>query len=102
MSSAGNILVIDDDPVTCQTIGDMLEFHGFAVQTVTAGHKALDALAARPVDAAILDIQLPDIPGLELMRTIKASHPGLPVIVVTGHANVLLMIKRGIYRLPTY
>jgi len=88
MSSAGNILVIDDDPVTCQTIGDMLEFHGFAVQTVTAGHKALDALAARPVDAAILDIQLPDIPGLELMRTIKASHPGLPVIVITGHASI--------------
>ena len=88
MSSAGNILVIDDDPVTCQTIGDMLEFHGFAVQTVTAGHKALDALAARPADAAILDIQLPDIPGLELMRTIKASHPGLPVIVITGHASI--------------
>jgi len=88
MSSAGNILVIDDDPGTCQTIGDILELHGYAVQTAAAGGEALAALAQGSVDAAILDIQLPDVPGLELMRTIKTSHPGLEVIVITGHASI--------------
>ncbi len=88
MSSAGNILIIDDDPGTCQTIGDILELRGYAIQTATAGRHALGALAVYPVDAAILDIQLPDMPGLELMRTIKASHPGLEVIVITGHASI--------------
>jgi two-component system, cell cycle sensor histidine kinase and response regulator CckA len=88
MSSAGNILIIDDDPGTCQTIGDILELHGYAVQTAAAGGEALAALAQGSVDAAILDIQLPDVPGLELMRTIKTSHPGLEVIVITGHASI--------------
>ncbi len=88
MSSAERILIIDDDPGTCQTIGDVLELRGFAVETATAGQLALDALAARPVDAAILDIKLPDIPGLELMRTIKTSYPGIEIIVITGHASI--------------
>jgi PAS domain S-box-containing protein len=88
MSGAARILIIDDDPGTCQSIGDVLELRGFAVETATAGHRALDALAARPVDAAILDIKLPDIPGLELMRTIRTSHPGIEIIVITGHASI--------------
>jgi len=88
MSSAGSILIVDDDRGTCQTIGDILELRGYAVQTATAGRHALEALAVHPFDAAILDIQLPDVPGLELMRTIKASHPGLEVIVITGHASI--------------
>ncbi len=88
MSSAGNILIVDDDPGTCQTIGDILEHRGYTVHTVTGGRQALATLAQRPVDAAILDIQLPDVPGLELMRTLKTSHPGLEVIVITGHASI--------------
>jgi PAS domain S-box-containing protein len=88
MSSVGSILIIDDDPGTCQTIGDVLELRGYAVQTASAGRQALEALAGHQVDAAILDIQVPDMPGIELMRTIKASHPGLEVIVITGHASI--------------
>ena len=61
MSSAGSVLIIDDDPGTCQTIGDVLEHHGYAVQAATAGRHALEALALHPVDAAILDLQLPDV-----------------------------------------
>ncbi len=88
MIDPASILVIDDDPGTCQTIGDVLELRGHAIQIATRGQSALETLTRRAVDLAILDIQLPDISGLELLQSLKRSSPATEVIIITGHASV--------------
>ncbi len=93
MIDPASILVIDDDPGTCQTVGDVLEVRGHAVTTVMRGQSALATLAERAVNVALLDIQLPDISGLELLRSIKTSSPSTEVIIITGHASVPTAIQ---------
>jgi PAS domain S-box-containing protein len=93
MNDPVSIIVIDDDPGTCQTLGDVLELRGHTVQTVTRGQSALAVMVERAVNLAILDVQLPDISGLDLLRSIKASSPTTEVIVITGHASVPTAIE---------
>ena len=88
MSERGSILVIDDDIGTCETLSDVLELRGHSVLTATRARSALEILTARSVDAAILDLQLPDVSGLVLLQAIKTSSPTTEVIIITGHASV--------------
>jgi PAS domain S-box-containing protein len=84
---------IDDDVGTCETISDVLERHGHSVLRATQARSALEVLTERSVDAAILDLQLPDISGLVLLRAIKTSSPTTEVIIITGHASVATAIQ---------
>jgi PAS domain S-box-containing protein len=93
MGDRGSILVIDDDVGTCETISDVLERHGHSVLRATQARSALEVLTERSVDAAILDLQLPDISGLVLLRAIKTSSPTTEVIIITGHASVATAIQ---------
>ena len=93
MSDRGSVLVIDDDVGTCQTIGDVLEMRGHSVLTATRARSALEILTGRSVDAAILDLQLPDASGLVLLQAIKTSSPTTEVIIITGHASVPTAIQ---------
>src|SRR5712691_1036785 len=93
MGDRGSILVIDDDVGTCETISDVLERHGHSVLRATQARSALEVLTERSVDAAILDLQLPDVSGLVLLRAIKTSSPTTEVIIITGHASVTTAIQ---------
>jgi len=93
MGDRGSILVIDDDVGTCETISDVLERHGHSVLRATQARSALEVLTERSVDAAILDLQLPDVSGLVLLRAIKTSSPATEVIIITGHASVATAIQ---------
>jgi PAS domain S-box-containing protein len=88
MSDLATILVVDDDPGTCQTIGDVLRLRGYSTKIANRGGSALETLSGRGVDLAILDIQLPDVSGLELLQSLKKSSPSTEVIIITGHASV--------------
>ncbi len=88
MSDPGNIIVIYDDPGSCETIRNALERRGHTVQTATRGQSALGALAGRAVNLAVLDIQLPEVSGLDLLRSIKASFPTTEVLIIASHASM--------------
>ena len=89
MASGADILVIDDDPVIRETVGDVLREHGHHVDRVDRGRDALARIGQpRPVDLAIVDCRLPDISGLELLRSIKTRSPETEVILITGHASL--------------
>lgn len=76
MASGADILVIDDDPVIRETVGDVLREHGHHVDRVDRGQDALARIGQpRPVDLAIVDCRLPDISGLDLLRSIKTRSP---------------------------
>jgi PAS domain S-box-containing protein len=89
MASGADILVIDDDPLIRETVGDVLREQGHHVDRVDRGQDALARIGqARPVDLAIVDCRLPDISGLELLRSIKTRSPETEVILITGHASL--------------
>jgi PAS domain S-box-containing protein len=88
-----SILIVDDDPGTLQSIGDVLERRGHAVRTATQARAALELLTDRSVDAAILDLHLPDVSGLVLLQAIKTSAPATEVIIITDQASATTAIE---------
>ena len=93
MSEGGRILVVDDDPGTSETLRDVLELEGHIVRTADCGRAGLETLAASPVEAAIVDLKLPDVSGLDLLEAIKATSAETEVIFITGHASVASAVQ---------
>ncbi|MBO1073686.1 response regulator [Roseomonas marmotae] len=79
-----HILVVDDDASMRQMIRDYLTGHAFTVTAVANGAEMVRIIRAHPVDLIILDLQLAEEDGLELLRRI-GPLTGAPVIIITGH-----------------
>jgi DNA-binding response OmpR family regulator len=78
------ILVVEDDPAIRRGLRDALAFAGYAVDECARGDHAVDrALAAAP-GLLLLDVVLPGRDGFEILRDLRASHPQLPVILLTA------------------
>ena len=82
------ILVIDDEPVICDGCRLALSDHGFEVDTCQRGKKGLAMLLDGEYDVALLDMKLPDMNGMEILRNVKSKKPELYVIVMTGYSSV--------------
>ena len=78
------ILVVDDDPDIRQVLLDRMSSFGYVVETAVDGREALDALRLGGFDGMLLDMRMPQIDGLEVLRRTRVSHPDLPVVVVTA------------------
>jgi CheY-like chemotaxis protein len=78
------ILVVDDDPDIRQVLLDRMSSFGYVVETAIDGRQALDALRRGGFDGMLLDMRMPEIDGLEVLRRTRVSHPDLPVVVVTA------------------
>lgn len=95
-----NILIIDDDPDACKTLGMILEEKGYTVSTAESGKKALELASEKKFDLAILDIKLPDLDGTELLKKLKVASPGMEIIITTGYAslqNAILALREGAF-----
>jgi len=80
------LLVVDDDPDLRLMLYDRLTGEGYAVETVGSGVEALEKLST-PYDGILLDINLPGIDGLDVLRRIREGHPSTPVIMLTASEN---------------
>ncbi len=78
------ILVVDDDPQIRQTLLHNLRAHGYSVAGAKSGEEALEQLALRPPDVMLLDLSLPGIDGLEVIRQVRRNS-SLPIIVLSVH-----------------
>ncbi|WP_447973645.1 ATP-binding protein [Nitrospira sp. Kam-Ns4a] len=84
-SGAGKrILVVDDDADIRKLLQDRLTAEGYCVETAADGLKALEALATRSFAGLILDIGMPELDGLQVLRRIRATDPAIPIIMVTA------------------
>jgi CheY-like chemotaxis protein len=86
MTSGRKVLVVEDDEKSRRLLSDVLAFHGFEVTAVESGEAGLrEARLTRP-DAALLDIQLPGIDGMGVLRALREEYPDprLPVLAVTA------------------
>ena len=83
------IVVVDDEPALRDMVAEYLANHGFEVQTADGG-KALDnRLAERPADLVLLDVNLGPDDGFAIARRLRASHPHLPIIMLTAMGEVI-------------
>lgn len=82
------ILVVEDDPDLRRTLKDALSSGGYSVDTVADGQAAVTALAARGYALVILDLGLPRMDGLDVLRRLRASDNPLPVLVLTARDGV--------------
>lgn len=80
------ILYIDDRESTLRAIGVVADLLGCTLLTATTGREGLSKLAEEP-DVILLDMELPDMDGIELVQAIRRKHPGVPLIAVTGHID---------------
>lgn len=78
------ILAIDDDPAVTKVLKRGLSYEGFAVDTASSGGEGLTMARERPPDLVILDIMMPGLDGLEVLRRLRASDPRLPVLMLTA------------------
>jgi PAS domain S-box-containing protein len=81
------VLIVDDDPDIRESLGDMLIHEGYQVQSVPDGTEALQCVKRERYSAALLDVQLPDLNGLSVMKVMMELDPSLPIIILTGHAS---------------
>jgi PAS domain S-box-containing protein len=89
----GDVLVIDDDDRMCETLGAVLRHAGYAVRTASRGQEGLAQLRSAPVDIAIVDINLPDGSGLDLLADITRVSPDAEVIFISGFAPFTSVIE---------
>ncbi|MFG1376566.1 sigma-54-dependent transcriptional regulator [Xanthobacter autotrophicus] len=99
---AMDILIVDDEADICELVAGILEDEGYAARTARDADGALAAIAARRPNLVFLDIWLQGsrLDGLELLNEIKAQHPEVPVVMISGHGNIetaVAAIKRGAY-----
>ena len=78
------ILVIDDDPAVMKLLKRGLTYEGFAVETAGSGEAGLALAREQPPDLVILDIMMPGIDGLEVLRRLRAVDAQLPVLFLTA------------------
>ena len=81
------ILVVDDQESMRKMLADLLDMMGLEAQTVGSGEEALRELDSAGIDLVITDLNMPQMDGMELMKRIKATHPEMPVIVITGYGT---------------
>ena len=79
-----HILIVDDDPSVCDVVDKMLGSLGFTVTTATTGRAALEAAARHSFAAAIIDLCMPTMHGLEIVRNLKTMTPHTRLIVMSG------------------
>ena len=95
-----SILIVDDDEVMQETLSDVLRKRGYEIFTVGSGNGALPMIKKNVIDLILLDMRLPDIDGLEVLKKIKEFDNEILVIMMTAYSDVQTAVsamKSGAY-----
>lgn len=87
------VLLVDDEVEFLEPMAARLGRRGFDCATAASGEQALALLGGAAFDCAVVDVRMPDMDGLELLRRLRRGWPQLGVILLTGHASVELGVK---------
>lgn len=83
-----NLLLVDDEEQFLVTAKKLMDKRGVNTFVCSNGFDALRILKERRIDVVLLDLKMPGINGVEVLRKIKLNHPDIEVILLTGHASV--------------
>jgi two-component system response regulator FixJ len=93
MPNEGVVHVVDDDLAVRQSLSFLLASDGLPVRLHESALAFLDAMTETATGCIVTDVRMPGIDGIELLRRLKARGFGLPVIVMTGHADVPMAVE---------
>jgi DNA-binding NtrC family response regulator len=83
-----NALIVDDDQEVRKTLASILESVGYLVKSAENGKQAISMCEITSFDFALIDIELPDIKGTELLHILKKKQPKIVKIIITGHPTI--------------
>ncbi|CAK0768370.1 Transcriptional regulatory protein FixJ [Gammaproteobacteria bacterium] len=93
MSEKTTVFVVDDDPAVRDSLRLLLESVGLVVETFASSRDFLDATVPEQSGCVLLDIRMPGMSGLELQRRLVSRGITMPVIIITGHADVTTAVQ---------
>lgn len=93
VSERPSLLLADDDRTFCQVLARALEARGYAVETAHDGASAMHRIDAGTPEYAVLDLHLPDMSGLKLIRHLKAVDENTNIVLLTGYASIATAIE---------
>lgn len=81
------LLFVDDEEELVSAVVERLEIRGIHAVGVTSGDEALQRLREESFDVVLLDVKMPGLSGLEVLRVIRRTHPDVKVVLMTGHGS---------------
>ncbi|MHC4448225.1 MAG: sigma-54-dependent transcriptional regulator, partial [Planctomycetota bacterium] len=103
MAKKARVLVVDDKQSMLKMLSELLE-DDYEVETCLSGRQALDSFRRSPADVVLTDIRMPDMDGMQVLRTVNAESPEAEVILMTAYATVsqaVQAVKAGAYNYLT-
>jgi DNA-binding NtrC family response regulator len=88
-----NVIVIDDDKEIRNLFSTVLTDAGYLVEAAENGKQAIKICKKEPFDVALIDIELPDIKGIDLLKTLRQIQPKMVKIIITGHPSIENAVK---------
>lgn len=88
-----SVLLIDDEQQICESINMILEYEGYDVEFTTSAIEGLEKFASKDFSAVLLDIQMPEMNGFEVLKKIKEQKQSTSVIIISAHGSVENAIK---------
>jgi two-component system nitrogen regulation response regulator NtrX len=92
-SFRASVLIVDDEASIRESLRMILEFEGYRVDEAGGGSQALTRVAERPPDAVLLDIKMPEMDGLEVLKAFRERGYDMPVLMISGHADVTTAVE---------
>jgi CheY-like chemotaxis protein len=83
------VLLVDDEISLIEAMQKILTFEGFTVTIATSGKAALELCRTHPFQIVFLDVNMPDLNGLETFKAMRTIIPGVPVVMITGYGRSL-------------
>ena len=93
MTDRGRILVVDDDEMILESLVSILESEGYIASTARTGEEAIAKTEKEFFNAMLIDIHLPDMTGIEVLKALKDAEKDIPVIMTTFHGSEELVIE---------
>ncbi len=82
------VLIVDDERNIQVTLSRAVAMEGWVAEAASGGVEALEKIAALPVDVVVMDVRMPDLDGLEVLRRAREARPDLPVVIMSGHGSI--------------
>lgn len=87
------VMIVDDEEGIRDTLSGILEDEGYESITASSGEEAVKRAKEITPDVVLLDVWLPGMDGIATLKELKGSHPAVPVIMISGHANIEIAVK---------
>jgi len=88
-----NILLVDDEERFVEILAQRLEARGLITDVATTGEKAIALTKAKDFDAVLLDLSMPGMDGIEVLREMKKTNPLLQIIILTGQGSIQATVE---------